>query len=230
MVACERWVVSFPGAWFVVGVVFTGTRCFFTIYVVTVIHMALPSEIPNCSSGLTSLSWLQNISLSVQLEVDGIACSGGSDRDASKGRTSKESKSLAEPKAESKPRKPRTSHDTTGKPPYSFASLIFMAIEASPSKCLPVKDIYTWIITHFPYYRSAAPAWKNSVRHNLSLNKCFGKKGEDSDCRVRALVTVFEVCCVLCNHVFYPVYSWRFLLLYCYLIPCYIVHVWECSA
>lgn len=61
------------------------------------------------------------------------------------------------------------------KPPYSFSSLIFMAIEESANKRLPVKDIYNWIVEHFPFYRDAKLGWKNSVRHNLSLNKCFKK-------------------------------------------------------
>lgn len=61
------------------------------------------------------------------------------------------------------------------KPPYSFSCLIFMAIEDSPTKALPVKDIYTWILSHFPYFQNAPTGWKNSVRHNLSLNKCFLK-------------------------------------------------------
>lgn len=61
------------------------------------------------------------------------------------------------------------------KPPYSFSCLIFMAIEDSPIKKLPVKEIYNWILTHFPYFQSAPTGWKNSVRHNLSLNKCFKK-------------------------------------------------------
>ncbi|XP_023246303.1 forkhead box protein K2-like [Copidosoma floridanum] len=61
------------------------------------------------------------------------------------------------------------------KPPYSFSSLIFMAIEDSPVKALPVKEIYAWILAHFPYFRNAPTGWKNSVRHNLSLNKCFRK-------------------------------------------------------
>lgn len=50
-----------------------------------------------------------------------------------------------------------------------------MSIEDSKGKALPVKEIYTWILDHFPYYRNAPTGWKNSVRHNLSLNKCFRK-------------------------------------------------------
>ncbi|XP_014238877.1 probable serine/threonine-protein kinase roco9 isoform X2 [Trichogramma pretiosum] len=61
------------------------------------------------------------------------------------------------------------------KPPYSFSCLIFMAIEDSPLKALPVKEVYAWILEHFPYFRQAPTGWKNSVRHNLSLNKCFRK-------------------------------------------------------
>lgn len=65
------------------------------------------------------------------------------------------------------------------KPPYSFSCLIFMAIEDAPSKRLPVKDIYNWILEHFPYFANAPTGWKNSVRHNLSLNKCFKKVDKD---------------------------------------------------
>lgn len=50
-----------------------------------------------------------------------------------------------------------------------------MAIEDSQAKALPVKEIYMWIVSHFPYFRDAPTGWKNSVRHNLSLNKCFQK-------------------------------------------------------
>ena len=80
------------------------------------------------------------------------------------------------------------------KPPYSFSCLIFMAIEDSPCKKLPVKDIYNWILTQFPYFQNAPTGWKNSVRHNLSLNKCFKKvekeKGSVSVLSVSSVSTV----------------------------------------
>ncbi|XP_077434198.1 uncharacterized protein LOC144059158 [Vanacampus margaritifer] len=67
----------------------------------------------------------------------------------------------------------------SAKPPYSFSSLIFMAIEESADKRLPVKDIYGWIVDKFPYYRTASAGWRNSVRHNLSLSKSFCRMERD---------------------------------------------------
>lgn len=64
---------------------------------------------------------------------------------------------------------------TYNKPPLSFSSLIFLAIEDASEKALPVKEIYAWIVKHYPYFKTAPTGWKNSVRHNLSLNKCFQK-------------------------------------------------------
>lgn len=81
-------------------------------------------------------------------------------------------------------------HNPNCKPPYSFSCLIFMAIEDAPSKRLPVKDIYNWILEHFPYFANAPTGWKNSVRHNLSLNKCFKKVDKDRS-QVRALSHCF---------------------------------------
>ncbi|KAI8057568.1 fork head domain-containing protein, partial [Gilbertella persicaria] len=62
---------------------------------------------------------------------------------------------------------------TEGKPPYSYATLIKYAIENSSRKKLTLSEIYQWVIDHYPYYGSAGTGWKNSIRHNLSLNKSF---------------------------------------------------------
>ncbi|NXJ88373.1 FOXJ1 protein, partial [Corythaixoides concolor] len=68
------------------------------------------------------------------------------------------------------------------KPPYSYATLICMAMEASDKPKITLSAIYKWITDNFCYFRNADPTWQNSIRHNLSLNKCFIKvpreKGE----------------------------------------------------
>lgn len=62
------------------------------------------------------------------------------------------------------------------KPPYSYASLIRLAILNSPNQKATLSDIYRWIQDKFIYYKNQVNlGWKNSIRHNLSLNKCFMK-------------------------------------------------------
>nr|XP_023415268.1 forkhead box protein N4 [Loxodonta africana] len=53
--------------------------------------------------------------------------------------------------------------------------LIAMALKNSKTGSLPVSEIYSFMKEHFPYFKTAPDGWKNSVRHNLSLNKCFEK-------------------------------------------------------
>ncbi|CAK1546768.1 unnamed protein product [Leptosia nina] len=59
------------------------------------------------------------------------------------------------------------------RPPFTYASLIRQAIIESPDKQLTLNEIYNWFQTTFCYFRRNAATWKNAVRHNLSLHKCF---------------------------------------------------------
>ncbi|XP_044727727.1 forkhead box protein N4-like [Chrysoperla carnea] len=59
------------------------------------------------------------------------------------------------------------------KPPFTYTELIEHALREKGE--LTVSGIYQWISDHFPFYKANDDRWKNSVRHNLSINPHFRK-------------------------------------------------------
>lgn len=56
-----------------------------------------------------------------------------------------------------------------------------MAILGSKDKKLILSEIYQWILDNYSYFRNRGPGWRNSIRHNLSLNDCFIKAGRSAN-------------------------------------------------
>ena len=61
------------------------------------------------------------------------------------------------------------------KPPFSYIALIVMAIQSVPNKKMTLNEIYQYLQCNFSFFQNEYQGWKNSVRHNLSLNECFLK-------------------------------------------------------
>lgn len=76
---------------------------------------------------------------------------------------------------------PRVLPPDEPKPQHSYIGLIAMAILSVPDRKLVLSDIYQHILDNYPYFRSRGPGWRNSIRHNLSLNDCFVKAGRSAN-------------------------------------------------
>ncbi|CAG5108311.1 Oidioi.mRNA.OKI2018_I69.chr1.g3735.t2.cds [Oikopleura dioica] len=65
---------------------------------------------------------------------------------------------------------------------HTYQELIVIAITQSPNRCLTLAGIYQWMLENVREFQpnsTTGPAmnsWKNSIRHNLSLHKCFQKR------------------------------------------------------
>ena len=60
-------------------------------------------------------------------------------------------------------------------PPYM--KMIAKSIMASPIQMLVLSQIYSYIKQNYPTHVASKESWRNSVRHNLSTNKCFQRCG-----------------------------------------------------
>lgn len=86
------------------------------------------------------------------------------------GRTSAKFAKVAEdPGVEGIPPGPRP----LDRPGPSFACIIGQAILRCRAGGLSLEHIYRYVETAYPFFKNDNPAWRNSVRHNLSIHKMF---------------------------------------------------------
>lgn len=70
----------------------------------------------------------------------------------------------------------RYAYDRDGndyRPDMTHVQAIRLVIAASPRKMMTLAQIYQAIEERWPWHKAAGSTWKNSIRHNLSLNDCF---------------------------------------------------------
>ncbi|XP_010134093.1 PREDICTED: forkhead box protein M1 [Buceros rhinoceros silvestris] len=132
------------------------------------------------SSGETMSSVLDNSLTNIQwlgkMRSDGLSpCSEKQDTEKENQMPLKERiKTEEDSAAASIPAAASSSDSVSERPPYSYMAMIQFAINSTEKKRMTLKDIYTWIEDHFPYFKHVAkPGWKNSIRHNLSLHDMF---------------------------------------------------------
>ncbi|NP_001158438.1 forkhead box J1 [Saccoglossus kowalevskii] len=156
-----------------------------------------PSELlngaPNLDDSLTSLNWLQNLSIMKLQPTPPSSPTPVTFTHSTKTvtimpsmlthkiklePTSYEENKLVERVSQQVPTEAEKIDFKTNpyvKPPYSYATLICMAMKETKKNKITLSAIYKWIQDNFMYYKVAEPSWQNSIRHNLSLNKCFTK-------------------------------------------------------
>nr|KAF6452368.1 forkhead box M1 [Molossus molossus] len=118
------------------------------------------------NNSLTNIQWLGKMS------SDGLSsCSIKQEMEGKENRHLEQS----QVKVEEPPGTSTSWQDSVSeRPPYSYMAMIQFAINSTERKRMTLKDIYTWIEDHFPYFKHMAkPGWKNSIRHNLSLHDMF---------------------------------------------------------
>ncbi|KAI8905051.1 hypothetical protein EDD86DRAFT_241619, partial [Gorgonomyces haynaldii] len=67
------------------------------------------------------------------------------------------------------------------KPTVPYAQLITNAIESRSDKKITLNEIYNYAMREYEYFKTAGSGWKNSIRHNLSLNKNFVRVARPSN-------------------------------------------------
>ncbi|KAK0526928.1 hypothetical protein OC835_005133 [Tilletia horrida] len=64
-------------------------------------------------------------------------------------------------------------HNPKMKPTQPYPNLIRLTLLTSVTGRLTLSELYEAMAEHFPWFKSQGMSWKNSIRHNLSINSAF---------------------------------------------------------
>lgn len=120
---------------------------------------------------LTNLTWLQNITniMSVpQFPVLPMSPNPQAKSPPANSRLQKFNQTIVKCQKDFMENKLEYQTNSEKKPPYSYSTLICMAMRYNNDK-MTLSAIYSWIRENFKYYRNADPTWQVSTRTLLSL-------------------------------------------------------------
>ena len=110
---------------------------------------------------LTNLQWLHNITV-LDITPAGLATesSPSSSPRSSEDDLAETSSEKSDPEVIKQDSKIDYMSDPNRKPPYSYATLICMAMRETKKTKITLSAIYKWIRENFVYYRHADPTWQ----------------------------------------------------------------------
>lgn len=126
-------------------------------------------EVSLLDSSLTSLSWLQNLTVHDLISPVNVGVFSPDKRSPSFHSPTERRRGIGFSLSPIKKcllqsadfrRHPKKYRSNPDKPPFSYSTLIYLAIQQNKSGKVTLNEIYRWIKDNFKFYRSAEPGWQ----------------------------------------------------------------------
>ncbi|KAA8911843.1 hypothetical protein FN846DRAFT_773639 [Sphaerosporella brunnea] len=85
---------------------------------------------------------------------------------------------------------PNINQDSDKLPPYAL--IIYEALMSVPERKMVLADIYNYFRRRYPGRAARDDGWKNSIRHNLSMNGAFVKEPRPSEGNAKRFIWVLS--------------------------------------